>query len=57
MTKEEIEKNDYDLSLARYQELEPEELEYESPKVIVDKLRALESEIRSEIDALEGMLG
>jgi type I restriction enzyme M protein len=55
--KKEIEENGYDLSINRYKETEQEEVEYESPKVILGKLRALEEEIVADLDALEGMLG
>ena len=55
--KEEIEKEGYDLSINRYKEIEYEEVEYETPKVILSKLRSLEAEISSDLDALEKMLG
>jgi type I restriction enzyme M protein len=55
--KKEIEENDYDLSINRYKEIEHEEVEYESPKVILGKLRSLEHEIIADLDALEKMLG
>jgi len=54
--KQEIEENGYDLSINRYKEVEYEEVAYESPKVILGKLRALEDEIRADLDALEGMV-
>jgi len=54
---QEIRDNDYDLSINRYKEIEYEEVEYEDPKVIITKLRTLEGEIRSDLDALEEMLG
>ena len=37
--------------------MEYEEVEYEKPKVILQKLRDLEEEIRVDLDALEGLLG
>ena len=55
--REEIAGNGYDLSLNRYKEIEYEEAVYEPPRVIVGKLRALEDEIREDLDALEEMLG
>ena len=55
--REEIAGNGYDLSLNRYKEIEYEEVTYEPPMVIVGKLRALEDEIRGDLDALEEMLG
>ena len=57
MPVQEIRDNDYDLSINRYKEIEYEEVEYEDPKVIITKLRTLEGEIRSDLDALEEMLG
>lgn len=43
-------------SLACYKEIEYEEVEYDPPKVILGRLRALEDEIRADLDALEGLL-
>jgi type I restriction enzyme M protein len=48
--------NKFDLSINRYKEVVYEEEEYEHPKVILKKLKALESEIMADIDELEGML-
>jgi type I restriction enzyme M protein len=55
--KEEIAANGYDLSINRYKETEYEEVKYEPPKVILQKLRALEDEIRADLDVLEELLG
>ncbi|WP_277876178.1 class I SAM-dependent DNA methyltransferase [Trichocoleus sp. FACHB-262] len=55
--KAEIAANGYDLSINRYKEVAHEEVQYESPKVILQKLRSLEDEIRADLDALEGLLG
>ena len=55
--KAEIVENDYDLSINRYKEIEYEEVKYDDPKVILGKLRTLEDEIRTDLDALEEMLG
>ena len=54
---EEIAGNGYDLSLNRYKEIEYEEVVYEPPKVLIGKLRALEDDIREDLDELERMLG
>ena len=54
---QEIRDNKYDLSLNRYKEEVYEEVTYESPKVILQKLRALETDIQKDLDELEGMLG
>ncbi len=48
--------NKFDLSINRYKEVVYEEEEYEEPKVILQKLRALEQEILDDLDELEGML-
>jgi len=53
---QEIRDNKYDLSINRYREIEYEEEEYDPPVEILKRLRALEDEIRSDLDALEGML-
>ena len=55
--KEDIVANDYDLSLNRYKEVEHEAIEHESPKVILDRLAELETEIAKGREELEGMLG
>ena len=52
----EIRDNNYDLSLNRYKEEVYAEVQYESPKEILKKLRALEGEIQRDLDELEGML-
>jgi type I restriction enzyme M protein len=54
--KAEIAANDYDLSLNRYKEVEHEATEHESPKVILERLAALEAEIAKGRAELEGML-
>ena len=53
--REEIAGNDYDLSINRYKEVEYEAVEYESPKVILERLAKLEEEIsegRKELGAM-----
>ena len=55
--KKEIADNGYDLSLNRYKETVYEEIEYDPPKVIIDRLRKLEKEIAQDLDELEAMLG
>ncbi len=52
----EIRGKSFDLSINRYKEAVHEEAEYESPKVILGKLRKLEAEIAKDLKALEGML-
>jgi type I restriction enzyme M protein len=55
--KEEIKENGYDLSIGIYKEVEYEKVEFESPKVILQKLRKLENEIRDDLNDLEELLG
>jgi len=54
---QEIKDNNYDITINRYKEVEYEEVEYDPPKVILQRLRTLEDEIRSDLDALEEVLG
>ena len=55
--KSEIAENDYDLSINRYKEVEYEAVEYDPPKVILERLAALEKEITEGRKELEGMVG
>jgi len=55
--KDEIAGNDYDLSINRYKEVEYEEVEYDPPKVILERLATLEAEIAEGHKELEGLLG
>lgn len=52
----EIEEKDFDLSINRYKEAKHDEVQYDPPKKIIAKLRALESEIARDLSELEGML-
>lgn len=54
--KAEITTNGYDLSINRYKKTEYAEVKYEPPKIILQKLRDLEDEIRADLDVLEGLL-
>ena len=53
---DEIKGNGCDLSINRYKEVRYEEPTYDPPKVILARLRALEDDIRKDLDELEGML-
>ncbi|MCL9970918.1 type I restriction-modification system subunit M [Anoxybacillus kestanbolensis] len=53
---EEIRENDYDLSINRYKEIVYEEVQYEEPKIIIEKVKNLEEEIVKGIKELEEML-
>jgi type I restriction enzyme M protein len=55
--KSEIADNDYDLSINRYKEIEYEAVEYDPPKVILERLAQLDAEIANGRKELEGMLG
>jgi type I restriction enzyme M protein len=46
----------FDLSINRYKEVVYAEQQYEDPKLILKKLKALESEIMADLDELEAML-
>lgn len=54
--KEEIVNNDYDLSINKYKEIEYEEVIYEKPEVILDKIETLEKSILEDIAAIKGMV-
>jgi len=54
--REEIESNDYDLSINRYKEIVYEEVVYDPPSVILDRVAGLEQEILSGIKELREMV-
>lgn len=56
VSKDEIAGNKFDLSINRYKEAVYEEEEYDPPKAILARMKALEAEIMREMDALEEML-
>ncbi len=56
MDAKDIQANKYDLSINRYKEVVYEEEQFDDPKVILKKLKALEGEIMADLDELEGML-
>ena len=51
--KKEIEENNLDLSINRYKETKHEEIQYEDPKLILQKIETLEQEIITGIDDLK----
>lgn len=53
---EEIRENGYDLSINKYKEIEYEEVVYDEPKVILERVRKLEEEITNGIDELNEMI-
>lgn len=52
----EIKENGYDLSISRYKEIVYEEVQYEKPEVIIEKIEALESEIQKGLKDLKALL-
>ena len=53
---EEIRQNGYDLSINKYKEVEYEEVQYEAPSKILADIKALESEVQTSLEELEGMI-
>lgn len=53
---DEIRENGYDLSINKYKEIEYEEVVYDEPKVILERVRKLEEEIKAGIDELERII-
>lgn len=53
---EEIRENGYDLSINKYKEIEYEEVVYDEPKVILERVKMLEKEIALGLDELERMI-
>ncbi|CCG40422.1 type I restriction-modification system subunit M [Magnetospirillum molischianum] len=53
----EIRAQKYDLSLSRYRETIHQEEEYDPPKVILERMKALHDDIANDMAALEEMLG
>lgn len=53
---EEIRENGYDLSINKYKEIEYEEVVYDEPKVILERVKKMEKEITEGIDELEKMI-
>lgn len=54
--KSEIVANDYDLSINRYKEIVHDEVQHETPKVILEQLAALEDEIQQGLRDIKAML-
>lgn len=53
---DEIEKNDYDLSINKYKEVVYEKVEYEPTEVIIEKIESIETEIQTEFAELKKLL-
>jgi type I restriction enzyme M protein len=52
----EIKENKYDLSISRYKKIEYEEVQYEKPEVIMEKILNLEKEIEQDIAHLKKLI-
>lgn len=52
----EIKENGFDLSISRYKEIEYEEVQYEKPEVIIEKIEKLENEIQNGLLDLKKLL-
>ena len=53
---DEIRQNGYDLSINKYKEVEYEEVQYDAPSKILADIKALESEVQTSLNELEGMI-
>ena len=52
----EIKENGYDLTVSRYKEIEYEEVQYEKPEVILQRIGDMEDEIRRKVEELKALL-
>ena len=52
----EIKENDYALSISKYQEIEYVEIEYDPPKVIIDKIAEKEDKIKKNLEELRKLI-
>ncbi|MGM0608255.1 MAG: N-6 DNA methylase, partial [Candidatus Muiribacteriota bacterium] len=55
--KDEIKENDFDLSINRYKEIIYEEVDYDPPSEILERVSEIEKEINKGIDELRGLVG
>ena len=53
---DEIKENGYDLSISRYKEIEYEEIDYDPPEIIIEKIGSVEDQIKVNIGELKEML-
>lgn len=53
---DEIRKNNYDLSINKYKEVEYEQVQYDSPKTILAEIQALETEVQQGLKEIEGLI-
>lgn len=52
----EIIENGYDLSISKYKEIEYEEVKYDPPNVIIDRIEGTEKEIEKDLKELRDMI-
>ena len=57
VSKEEIVKNNYDLTITKYKQVEHEQVVYDKPEVIMERIEKLEEEIATLIEKFKDMLG
>jgi len=53
---DEIKENGYDLSISKYKEIEYEEVNYDPPEIIIEKIGDIEDQIKANIGELKEML-
>jgi type I restriction enzyme M protein len=53
---ETMKKNKYDLSISRYKKIALDEVEYEDPQVLIEKVSRLEEQIAKELQELRTMI-
>jgi type I restriction enzyme M protein len=53
---ETIKKNDYNLSISRYKQVEQAEVEYQEPEVLIEEVALLEEQITKELQDLRSMI-
>ena len=54
--KEEIKKNNYDLSISKYKKIEYTAVKYEDPKVLISQIKEIEGKIVKWLDEVEKMI-
>lgn len=54
--KEEIKKNNYDLSISKYKKIEYTPVKYEDPKILISQIREIENQIKNWLDEVEKMI-
>jgi type I restriction enzyme M protein len=52
----EMKKNDYNLSISRYKQIEHEVVEYEDPEVLIENVARMEEDIAKDLQDLKSMM-